>query len=221
MDQTNNPIPTPNPAPVPTPVNPVITPAAPAAPAAPVAPVAPEAPVAPVMPETVPAAAPAMPEAAPAAPEVPAAPEAVNPVINPAAGAAVNIYQANNEMLGATDPITMPAPPKMPDPEEEELKAPLKASAPVPGSIGSAISVPAENPQAQADPMVNTFDNNSAPRTPSVAFNDPATEAPANNMAPAAQAKKKMSKNTLIILVVGAAILVVGLIVILVMMAMG
>ena len=225
MDQTNNPIPTPNPAPAPV----APPPAAPvetlvAAPVAPVAPVAPETPVvqpAPVAPVIEPSgvAAPAMPGvAAPVDVPVatPEAPAAVNPVINPAANA--NIYQpGSDEMLGATDPITMPAPPKMPDPEEEELKAPLKASAPVPGSIGSAISVPAENNQTQTDPMVNTFANNPSERTPSVAFNDPAAEAPVNNMA-VAPAKKKMDKKTLYILIAIAAVVVVALIVLLVSM---
>lgn len=220
MDQTNNPIPTPNPAPAPvapSPAAPVETPVA--APVAPEAPVVQPAPVAPVI-EPSGVVAPAMPDVAAAPVDVPVAtpeaPAAVNPVINPAANA--NIYQpGSDEMLGATDPITMPAPPKTPDPEEEELKAPLKASAPVPGSIGSAISVPAENSQTQADPMVNTFANNPSERTPSVAFNDPAAEAPVNNMA-AAPAKKKMDKKTLYILIAIAAVVVVALIVLLVSM---
>ena len=87
----------------------------------------------------------------------------MNPAFNPAGGG----------LVGATDPITMPAPPKAPDPVEVELNAPFKAAAPVPGSIGSAISVPAGE----------------AGRTPSVSFNDPAAN-PANPMAGGQPQKK-------------------------------
>lgn len=103
--------------------------------------------------------------------------------------------------LGAMDPITMPTPPKTPDPVEEELKAPLKAAEPVPGSIGSAISVPAENgvrPNAQ---------------TPSVAFNDPAMQ---NKMAVEKNdPKKKVGTNTWILLAALAVIIIVILAVVL------
>ena len=100
----------------------------------------------------------------------------------------------------------MPAPPKAPDPVEEELKAPFKAAEPVPGSIGSAISVP-EGAAPVADPG----------RTPSVAFNDPAaSDQPTNTSAPA-PAKKKTSKSTLIALVAVAGLIVVVLVVVLVM----
>ena len=86
----------------------------------------------------------------------------MNPMFNPVGGG----------LVGATDPITMPAPPKAPDPVEVELNAPFKAAAPVPGSIGSAISVPAGE----------------MGRTPSVAFNDPAATA---NPAAGGQPQKK------------------------------
>ena len=133
---------------MPTPVNPVINPGESAA--SPTSPVAPEfaatpAPAeAPAMPETptfstipeTPAAAPVAPAApltpeAVAAPVMPDIPEPVNPVYTP----------GDNVMVGETDPITVPNPPKAPDPIEEELKAPMQAAAPVPGSIGSAISM--------------------------------------------------------------------------------
>lgn len=48
---------------------------------------------------------------------------------------------SNGGIIAATEPITEPDPIPEPDPIEEELKAPFKAAAPVPGSIGSAISV--------------------------------------------------------------------------------
>ncbi len=50
-------------------------------------------------------------------------------------------YQ-NGGIIAATEPITEPDPIPEPDPIEEALKAPFKAADPVPGSIGSAVSVP-------------------------------------------------------------------------------
>ena len=100
--------------------------------------------------------------------------------------------------LGATDPIMMPTPPKMPDPVEEELKAPLRAADPVPGSIGSAVS--------------------GQPKTPNVAFNDPATmNGQTNTMAASSlPQKKKVNKKTWILLSVVAGIIIVALVAILI-----
>ncbi len=142
----------------------------------------------------VPPVAPVTPPVAPIEPPVvPATP--VNPVFTPTGGGLVN----------ATDPITMPAPPKAPDPIEEELNAPFKAAEPVPGSIGSAISVPPSNQPAMNNPG----------STPSVAFNDPATM---TQTSPQGQAtKKKMSKRDVILLSVVAGVIVIVLAIILVM----
>ena len=183
MDPNVNPTPAPNPVPgvaPDLPPNPV-APAAPDLAQAPAAPVAPEAPASPVTP------------AVPGVPGVSTTPIDVNAILGgtPAPGAfdstagvtpgAAGVFQnpvnpvsgaapmnpmfnpAGGGLVAATDPITMPAPPKAPDPEEVELNAPFKAAAPVPGSIGSAISVPA-----------NMMANDGSGRTPSVAFNDPA-----------------------------------------------
>ena len=111
---------------------------------------------------------------------------------------------ANSPLLGATDPITMPAPPKAPDPVEVELNAPFKAAAPVPGSIGSAISMPGDPNQV-----------------PNVAFNDPAMMAPNNAAMPnkkslmsrmGMEGGKKMDKKTMIILGSIAAVIVVAIV---------
>ncbi len=111
---------------------------------------------------------------------------------------------ANSPLLGATDPITMPAPPKAPDPVEEELKAPFRAAAPVPGSIGSAISMPGDPNQI-----------------PNVAFNDPAMMAPNSSMMPKKRTwssrlgmdgDKKMDKKTMIILGSIVAVIVVAIV---------
>lgn len=215
MDPQNNPIPNPNPE-TPVPGTPE-TPAAPAAPEAPapavpetpVAPAVPEPPVAPVAPE--PPVAPVIEPSAPAAPEgIGAAP--VNPVINPGGAPVAPVFEPSG--VAATDPIMMPEPAKAPDPVEEELKAPMKAAAPVPGSIGSAVSGPAEG-EAPVAPVENPFSNEG--QTPNVSFTDPATQPEGDNpMAPGAKPKAKMNKNTLILLIVVAAIVVIALVAVLV-----
>lgn len=172
------------------PVNPVVAPTAPVASGA--APVA-SAPVAP----------------APAAPGAPA-PMSMNQMFQ---SQPVN----QSGVLDETTAISVPEGPKPVDPVEEELKAPLKAAAPAPGSIGSAVSGPAD-----------------AAAPTNVAFNDPAQAGGENpmtaNAAPQAKknsilsklmAKTKMSKNTLILLAVVAGLIVVLLIAVLVMVATG
>ncbi len=200
-------------------------PSAPAAPiAAPAAPVAPTAPITPAAP-----AAPVMPPVAPAEPVVttPEASAPANPIISPTGAAPTSptmpefptpvspVFQPGNTMLGATDPITMPNPPKAPDPIEEELKAPMKAAGPVPGSIGSAISMPSEQPatpeMAAGQPQMG--------QVPNVAFNDPAAAQgqPMQNMqAPANGGKKKIDKKTLIMLCALAGVVVLALVVVLI-----
>ena len=99
----------------------------------------------------------------------------VNPVVNPAVSASVNpVFQPGNlNGVAATDPIMMPEPAPAPDPIEEELKAPMKAAGPVPGSIGSAVS----GPEA-AEPMpVNDSAFVAPAGSPqSVSFTDPAAQ---------------------------------------------
>ena len=224
MDPTTN-TPTPNEAPAaPLPE------AAPEAPTAPTAP-APEAPVAPA-PEAAPAINPDVanaalnppvnPVVAPTAPAAPVAPGAPAPAAPATPTMSMNqMFQqqpANQTgVLDETTAISVPEGPKPVDPVEEELKAPLKAAEPVPGSIGSAVSVPSENgvapnsvpfndPAKMAD---NPMTANAAPQTKKNSFLDKLT------------VKTKMNKNTLILLAVVAAIVVVLLIGVLVMVATG
>lgn len=131
--------------------------------------------------------------------------------------------QAAGGFVNATDPITMPAPPKSVDPVEEELKAPLKAAEPVPGSIGSAISVPA--PEGTEEPYDPTIDGGfpvGAPtpgKTPSVSFNDPAV---ITSGKPGAKPKiKKSNKKTLTALAIVAVMVVIGLATVLILQMNG
>ena len=238
MDPTNNTPAAPNPAPVapgptapePTPVNP-----------APVNPVPPSP--APVNPEP---AAPA--PAAPTGPAPVAAPvntdianAALNPPVNPvvAPGAtpvaqpgAVNTNgtMSMNQMFqpqpatpanvfDETTAISVPEGPKPPDPVEEELKAPLKAAQPVPGSIGSAVSMPpADGSQPQTNGVNEQMMANGI--NPMAAnANTPAGKKP--NFLDNLVAKTKMSKSTLILLSVVAGLVIIALIVILIMVATG
>lgn len=224
MDPLNNPTPNPNPVPgasgTPAGPNPTPTSPTPVAPVTPAAPVSPAAPVPPVGPAPV-APAPSAPvipaRPAPTAPVTPAAPSLASspveaPIINPTApvqGAAstnplvnqnpVNpVFQPSGRGISATDPIMMPEPAKAPDPVEEELNAPMKAAAPVPGSIGSAVSGP-EGKAAGTDAMDDIFNASPVEQPRNVSFNDPATQPDAPK---GMKTAKKTSKGTLIALIV-------------------
>ena len=212
MDPTNSQIPTPAPTPTPTPAPeptpmpaPDAAPVPPVAPAAPVPPVAPAAPVPPVAPAA-PAApaepvAPVPPAAAPAMPEAPVIPAApVNPVITPSNP----VIDPSSLGVAATDPIMRPEAPKAPDPIEEELKAPMKAAAPVPGSIGSAVSGPTN--EGLTDAANNPFSEDQN-KIQSVSFNDPATEA--DNIQPNTPVAKKDNKKMVYIALIAVAVLVI------------
>ena len=173
------------------PVNPVVAPTAPAAPEAPEAPAAPIAPT--------PAAAPAPAPVAPGAP----AQMSMNQMFQPQPGNQAGV-------LDETTAISVPEGPKPVDPVEEELKAPLKAAAPAPGSIGSAVSGPQDpNAPAPVAPADNTMTANAAPAVQK------------NSLMNKLMAKTKMSKNTLILLASVAGLIVVLLIGVLVMVATG
>ncbi len=138
-----------------------------------------------------PASIASVPPVAPAGPTI-AAP--VNPIINPGVSSAQN-------GVGATDAILRPDPIPEPDPVEEELKAPMRAAAPVPGSIGSAVSGPTGD-LASSDGQ-----------TPSVSFNDPATQpiASSSDQLQQSGAPKKTDRKTLIALIIVAAMVVIVL----------
>ena len=144
--------------------------------------------------------------------------------MNETAGVAGGVPVGAPGMLGAMDPLTMPDKPAEPDPVEEELKAPLKAAAPVPGSIGSAVSVPAEGASAGGAPVsgvpVMPVPTPMATAPQSVSFEDPAKMPAAGGVAKSG-GKLKMSKQTLVLLCVVAGIVVLALIIVLVMMLNG
>ena len=207
-----------SPAPAPTspaPVAPVAPAPAPVAPAAPAAPVNP-APVTPV------AQAPVNADVANAALNPP-----VNPVVAPGANPAASTMSMNQmfqtqpvaNVFDETTAIAVPEGPKPPDPVEEELKAPLKAAEPVPGSIGSSVSMPLAD---GAQPMNNGVNeqmlaNGTNPMAADA--NSPAGKKP--NIFDKLTAKTKMSKSTLILLSVVAGLIVLVLVVILILLAAG
>ena len=145
----------------------------------------------------------------------------VNPVVQPSGNEPVPPINPIIRPSGfdVTDPIMMPDKPQAPDPVEEELRAPMKAAAPVPGSIGSAVSGPAAANSAVSEvPTTNdgAFADNSAPRAQSVSFNDPAMQSEANKPNQTSK-NSKSNKITLIALIAVAAVIVVVLVVILIM----
>ncbi|MBR3256202.1 hypothetical protein IKG10_00835 [Candidatus Saccharibacteria bacterium] len=125
-------------------------------------------------------------------------PPVVNPPVNPIVNPGVTLPQNG---VGATDAILRPEPVAPPDPVEEELKAPMRAAAPVPGSIGSAVSGPTDEVGDTDKP------------TPSVSFNDPATEPIVSSSDPSQQPQtpKKTNHKTLIALIIVAVIVVIAL----------
>ena len=131
-------------------------------------------------------------------PEKPEVPTPTNPVINPGGSASIDAsVDTGTEVsaLGATEPIMMPTPPKAPDPEEEELKAPLKPAEPVPGSIGSAISVPS------ASGKVGVAQKMQAPSIAPTATNK--------------SGKKQVSKTTWVLLIIVAVLVIAVLAIVL------
>lgn len=191
------------------PVNPVVAPTAPASPAAAPAPTV-SAPVSPAP------ANPTAPVTPGVTPEIPSANAngtmSMNQMFQPQPATQANVF---DEMTA----ISVPEGPKPPDPVEEELKAPLKAAEPVPGSIGSAVSMPpADGSQPQMNGVNEQMMANGV--NPMAAnANAPAGKKPSflDNLV----TKTKMSKSTLILLAVVAGLVVVALIVILVLVATG
>lgn len=244
MDPTNNNPVAPNPAaPNPAPVNP-----APVSPAPAVAPTSPAPAAAPAV-AAGPAPAAGLAGSAPAAPvasnPAPAASvnadvanAALNPPVNPVVTPGANMATKAN--VGATMPmnqmfqpqpatqadvfdettaIAVPEGPKPPDPVEEELKAPLKAAGPVPGSIGSAVSMPPADGSQPQNNGVNEQMMANGINPMAANANAPAGKKP--NIFDKLTAKTKMNKNTLIILSVVAGLVVVALVVVLIMVATG
>lgn len=73
----------------------------------------------------------------PPTPSAPVIPPATNPIHHPT---------NNPHTIAATEPIAEPEPAPEPDPIAEALKEPFIPAPPVPGSIGSAVSVPKVEP---------------------------------------------------------------------------
>lgn len=152
----------------------------------------------------------------------------VNPVAQPGVGTNPVYQPGQNIGVAATDPIMMPEPAPEPDPVEEELKAPMKAAEPVPGSIGSAVSMPSggvsDGDNGATMPAENPFAAAPKANTPSVSFTDPATQPDVNSSMQGAApvpTKKKTDKKTLIILIAVALVVVVILAIVLIMQLVG
>ena len=202
-----NPAPAPAPAPAPEPVAP-----APAAPTP--APVAPEPMFEPPMPPV-----PPMPlMQGPTEPTVP------TPTMEeiPAASMSFENAFANSTTpidssaygLDATEPVVQPGVEEVRDPVAEALAAPIKAADPVPGSIGSAFSVPPEAPESTLADM-----GASVPTTPvsNITFSDGPASAfqPDEGFVP--HPPQKANANLKYILIGVGALLAIVLVIIIIM----
>lgn len=164
--------------------------------------------------------------AAPATPTEAAAPVAAPTDPTAAAGGAtVGVPSAPSlNGLPLTEPIMRPDLPPAPDPIKQELEAPMKAAGPVPGSIGSTISVSQDGTQLDANGQPLPA-NSGQGSVSNVAFNDPAKQADAGQPGAANPAAKKskaikfdlknMNRATLVTLIVIAAMIVIGLVTVL------
>ena len=225
----NNPVPNPvpNPNPNPAPVSnamPNIAMAGAPAPAPmPQAPAMPQMPPMPPMPEA-PAMGPApMPAPAPMpTPVMEAAPAPAmsfesafeGGVANPATNFGASTMPNG---IAATEPLTEPDPIPEPDPIEEALKAPIKAADPVPGSIGSAVSVPF----GQEAPMMGT---SVAPtQQNNVAFNsNPSTSFSSDPMgAGQPQKAKGLMENKKLLMIIGIGAIAIIIVIIVIIMILG
>lgn len=126
-------------------------------------------------------------------PVAPTMPNSQPPIPEPAEAP---VYQPSQPIaaptIEATDPITMPDPLPEPDPVEEALKQPIKPADPVPGSIGSAVSMPPVSATPDMAPVAE----------PTM---------PTNPMMTAPAPAKKSSKATIILLAILAAVIILGL----------
>ena len=229
MDPLNNPTPTPNPGPTPgsdlgsepkigeavvgggaladsvASATPLVSPAPLAPPVTP--PTTPTPPVPPVTPPV----APPTPPVTPVSIDGLSAP--VNPIINPSnsANPTMGASALNPEGVAPTAPIMMPEPAPAPDPIEEELKAPMKATPPAPGSIGSAVSGP--EGEIGGGAVENPFSENK--QIPSVSFNDPAVQPEPVGSGVGTSEKPKTNPKTLTALIIVAVMVVIALLAVL------
>ncbi len=181
MDPNNNP--TPNPAP-----NPIPEPAEPAA-AGPTLETGPDATISPES---------AFEGNAVIAGQEPATPNAPAEVSSATDFSAASMDSTPS--FSATEPLTEPDPTPVEDPAEAALKEPIKAAEPVPGSIGSAVSMPTK-----------AKDIPSSVPTPTASPTD-------DPFPPAASDKKgKMSKTTLYLLIILGVVIIAALVVFLIM----
>lgn len=227
------PAPNPNPAPVSNAMPNIAMAGAPAPAPAPQASAMPEMPPMPPMPPM--PEVPAAPAPAPApepVPPMPAAP-APTPVMEEAPAPAMSFESAfeggvtnpaanfNTPVMpngiAATEPLTEPDPLPEPDPIEEALKAPIKAAEPVPGSIGSAVSVPFGQEAPVGTSVAPTQMNN-------IAFNsNPSTSFSSDPMGGAApqKAKNGLADNKKLLMIIGIGAIAIIIVIVIIIMILG
>ncbi len=146
-------------------------------------------------------------------------PVPVHPVINPTKSSDIGVGTLGADGVSATDPILRSETTSASDSVEAELDAPMKAAAPVPGSIGSAISGPANLDNNQTSQNVDDVVAREEALINSVAFNDPADQVEQKDKPNSKP--KKTNRVTLIALIVVAFMVVIALVAVLVLPLFG
>lgn len=130
-------------------------------------------------------------------------PVPTHPVINPPSQGGLGGNLTDSRQAVSSDSIFVSSNTSTSGPAEGELDAPIKAAAPVPGSIGSAISGPAAG---QTPEMID-----GTARVNNVSFNDPAVSTEDSQGANKEASPKKKNRTTLIALIIVAAMVVIAL----------
>lgn len=128
---------------------------------------------------------PTTPTPTPAPTPIPTQPTTSAPVIPPATNP-IHHPTNNPHTIAATEPIAEPEPAPEPDPIAEALKEPFIPAAPVPGSIGSAVSVPKVEPTPPPTPPTPPPPPTPLPPTP-LPSTQPLPSMPSSQLPPSSQ----------------------------------
>ena len=135
-------------------------------------------------------------------------PTPTHPIINPASQGGFNSDLGGSRSTAVADRVLGAESVSTVQGTENDPDTPLKAATPVPGSIGSAISGPAEEILEGVEEPT---------RTNSVSFNDPANPIEESHESATSTSPKKTSRVSLIALIIVAIMVIIALIAVLVL----
>ncbi len=135
-------------------------------------------------------------------------PTPTHPIINPVSQGGFNSDLGGSRSAAVADRVLGAESVSTTQGAENDPDTPLKAAAPVPGSIGSAISGPAEEILEGIEEPTHTN---------SVSFNDPANSIEESHESATSTSPKKASRISLIALIIVAIMVIIALIAVLVL----